>query len=194
MSRLVQRDSSGNLLLNYGETLCTITPKALFTVHMDGTTLARQMRGLAFLTNQRVICMSDTPRPDGSFFFPVVMITNGRFEQPLFSANNFQADCAVLPDGSLTGQSLHVKIMFDCGGGHEFATAWAQLSAAIHVRRAPAAPPSYEQAAVQTPLDPAVAAAMQGAPMYHAASRPGAAFAAEGDKPPPYETFAKKSN
>jgi hypothetical protein len=51
-----------------------------------------------FLTLQVILC-SEVPSTDRNFFFPIVMITNAHYEQPVFSANNFRADCDVLPDG-----------------------------------------------------------------------------------------------
>lgn len=93
--------------------------------------------------------------------FPVPLIENGRYEQPLFwGTNNFSFTVAA---GGPSADGLAVVINFNNGGGDGFMSEWGHLAARRAVQRAPAAPVDRpEERAAQAARQAEVAAAVEG--------------------------------
>jgi len=83
--------------------------------------------GIIYLTNQRVIFIS---RPILEHFkslsVPLLNLKEGKFQQPWFAANYYQAIVIPVPNGGLPAPG-QLKITFKEGGGFEFSTTFKNL-------------------------------------------------------------------
>jgi hypothetical protein len=87
--------------------------KIMFSLDLDLNKLLSGIRGSVFITSERVrhcpstsyqlqiIVTFASPNNLGSHIaFPGVLISDAKFEQPIFSANAFTAKCPTIPGGS----------------------------------------------------------------------------------------------
>jgi hypothetical protein len=81
--------------------------------------------GTAFISNKRFVYVSSTPQGAGglsSLSSPLSHFQDGRFVQPFFAANYYEAVLRPVPDGGLS-EPHTIRLDFREGRGFEFASA-----------------------------------------------------------------------
>ncbi|CAG8759248.1 6928_t:CDS:2 [Dentiscutata erythropus] len=83
--------------------------------------------GNIFITNQRVIFISRPTLPNfQSLSIPLLNLREGKFQQPWFGANYYQAHLIPVQNGGLPSPGL-MKVTFKEGGGYEFSSCYTEL-------------------------------------------------------------------
>ncbi|CAH1768155.1 4309_t:CDS:2 [Entrophospora sp. SA101] len=83
--------------------------------------------GIVFVTNQRIIFLSHPSLEHfKSLSIPLLNLKDGKFQQPWFAPNYYQATMIPVSNGGLTSPG-ELKITFKEGGGFEFSSYYKEV-------------------------------------------------------------------